>query len=179
MLGGVAIFYFFATALAMAVACAGPDVRAKFCSAYLMVAWGLSNRIFLTNPADDALAAFSFWDMLAVIAIYGAFLRWPSRWMALMLAALTTQVIFQAYHRFGDPEHRSIVAAFAANEAMYVLQLISVTIPTIAQLRRRARARRLRERSRTRRGAIPPPYDGWEPPGRRLKSGPAEPGSAR
>lgn len=164
MLGAVAILYFFATALAMAVACAGPDTRAKFCSAYLMIAWGLSNRIFITSAPEDALAQFSFWDVLAAIGIWWALLRWPSRWMAALLAALSTQVIFQLIQRFGAGD---VSDHFWVNELLYCAQLIAVTTPTIAQFRRRRRARRARERARPRgRSSWPPPYDGWQPPAR-------------
>lgn len=159
MLGAVAISYFCAAALVMAIACSGPDVRAKFASAYLMCAWGLSNFIFTTRDPDQALADFSFWDAAAVAVFYAMFLRWRSRWLALLLAALTTQVIFQLYHAAGGQVRHDTIAAFAANEAMYVLQLAAVCIPTIASVLRRLRRRRARGRTKIR-----PPYEGWEPP---------------
>lgn len=163
MLGAVAMFYFYAAAAAMAIACAGPDMRAKFCSAYLMFAWGLTNRIALdAASADEALLQLSPWDIGAVAVIYILMMAWPARWTALMLAALTTQVIFQVWHAAQDPADSSIVAAHAANEAMYVVQLVSVTIPTLTKWGRLVR-RRLKRSPRVRRPP-PPPYDGWQPP---------------
>lgn len=157
-MGAVAIFYFFATAFAMAVACCGPDPRAKLCSAYLLGAWAFSNAIFMQHTPADALELYTLPDLLAALVVYVVWLGWPTRWMTLFLAALSVQVAFQFYD--GIRDQAGTPAAHWANEVMFDLQLLAVCVPTAAQLWRRFRPR-------TRRPAkimIRPPYPGWSPP---------------
>jgi hypothetical protein len=159
-MGAVAIFYFFATAFAMAVACCGPDARAKLCSAYLMGSWAFSNAIFLQNTPADALELYTVPDLLAALVVYLVWLRWPSRWLTLFLAALSVQVIFQLYDRMNPPGEAGAAAAHWVNELMFDLQLLAVCSPTVVQLWRRFRPR---PRQRVK-ASIPPPYVGWHPP---------------
>lgn len=157
-MGAVAIFYFFATAFAMAVACCGPDPRAKLCSAYLMGAWAFTNAISMANTPCDKMELFTLPDLGAAAIVYIVFLRWPSRWMAMFLAALSVQVIFQLVDRLRGDGACGSLAAHWANEVMFDLQLVAVCIPTISML-----LKKLRRRRRAR-GRIPPPYPGWQPP---------------
>lgn len=156
-MGVVAISYFFATAFAMAIACCGPDPRAKLCSAYLMCSWCLSNHIFQTNSRADTIESFFFMDALASMIIYLVMLMWPSRWLALLLAALGAQVVMEGYYQLIAPESRNDYGSFLVNNLLYILQLIAVVLPTL----RRMIPRR---RPPPERAVIPPPYEGWEPP---------------
>jgi hypothetical protein len=161
MLGAVAIFYFCATALAMVVACCGPDARAKVCAGYLMCAWALSNRIFLTSGADEALRLFSPWDLGAVLVIYVMMLRWPTRWILVLLTALTTQVVFQVY--YGITGENLGGHYLLNNEVLYWPQLVAVTIPTISKWRRVLQRWARRRDGRRRFRDEYPPAPSWQP----------------
>lgn len=159
-MGAVAMFYFFAAAFVMAVACSGPDIRAKFCSAYLLGAWAMSNHIWVGADPNAALDAFTWPDAIAASLALWALLIWPSRWLAVVAAALTTQVIFQIHHSMQDPMTRQAAPANWVNELLYDVQLVATCTPTVAQT-----WRRLRRRRRARKAAeIPPPYPAWENP---------------
>lgn len=157
-MGGVAIGFFFATAFSMAIACCGPDPRAKLCSAYLFCSWCLSNHIFQTRPPADAIEGFYVMDVFGSMTIYVVLLIWPARWIALLTAALTAQVLMEGYYLILAPEHRSNYGAFLVNNLLYVLQLIAVDLPTLRRI-----TPRLRPRQRVK-VVIPPPYEGWVPP---------------
>lgn len=157
-MGEVAIFYFFAASFALATACAGRDVRAKFVAAYLLGTWMISNDIFLNNPPAKTLEMFSFIDVLAVFTLTIVLIRWPSRWLAVIIGALALQVLLQLEHRFDPFGTTSTWVAFLRNEALYALMLATVCTPTIAPLIRR------RRKPKSRRVEIAPPYEGWKPP---------------
>lgn len=169
-MGAVAIGYFFATAFAMAVACCGPDPRAKLCSAYLLCSWMISNRIFQTNTPPETMEDFFFLDVASSLVIYLVMLLWPSRWLALLLAALSAQVLMEAYYEIIAPEHRNDYGSFLVNNLLFALQLIAVTLPTVRHFRpRRPPAPRAPPRK------IPPPYEGWLPPSERYAMPASEP----
>lgn len=159
-MGAVAIGYGFATAFAMAIACCGRDPRAKLCSAYLMCAWLLSNHIFLSRSTEDTVDAFFLMDMAATFVLYSVLLLWPSRWLALLLGALTAQVVMETYYLIIAPESRNNFGSILANNLLYALQLVAVILPTVGRLIPRRRPPPARKRG------IPPPYEGWEAPSR-------------
>lgn len=159
-MGAVAIFWFFAAAFAMGIACCGKDPRAKLCSAYLLGTWMISNQIFATRPPADTLEAFSYLDVMACGTIYAVAMRWPSRWIFLLLAGLGTQIFMQVAYRLGVQS--SDYMAFLLNNLLYGVQLVAVTLPTVAPRRRRRWIDRAPARRRSER--IDPPYEGWEPP---------------
>jgi hypothetical protein len=156
--GAVAMGYFFAAAFALAVACCGRDPRAKLCAAYLICSWLASNQIFQHSDPTQALDRFSYLDVTALYILFVVLVRWPSRWLTLLVSALLAQVALQAYYAFLDPEARNDYTAFLANNLLYIVQLVAVTIPTFF------RARRRRVIRRGRKSQIAPPYPNWVAP---------------
>lgn len=161
MLGAVAIFWFFAAAFAMAIACCGKDPRAKLVSAYLLCTWLSSNQIFHAGTMEEVMDAFSAVDIVAAMVLYIALMRWRSVWLATIVAALFVQVGLQAYYLTIDAEFRNDYRAILLNNLLYGVQLVAVASPTLFKPSRRRRAAMKRGRRANR---INPPYEGWEPP---------------
>lgn len=141
---GIAIGWGIAAIFAAAAAFCGPNRMAKFVAAYLFAAWLVSNKIFWARTPEVTIEWFAYMDTLAVCILLCLWFRWPSRWLGVVVAALFSQLVFQAHYTLQAPEDRNEWAAFFVNNVLYGIQLAAVVSPTFTRPKRRdsVRARR-------------------------------------
>lgn len=169
MMGWLAVCYGIAAAFALAISCCGPSHLAKIAGAYLFGSWLLSNKAF-GKDLELVMEAFTYIDFFGASCFLILYLRTPLHWIGLILVSTVCQLLLHLGLLFSPPTHAWHYWNIVGNNALYVVQLIAVCIPTAlgvaaGKLRGpRWPLRPRRERPNLRVVKIKPPYPGWEPP---------------
>lgn len=143
-MNAVGLAFGVSAAVAFAIAYWGPNQKAKWIAGYLVASWAVSNGLFVTQSPDGALQGFAYMDCFAAAALFVVWLSRPSAWLGVVVAALYSQLTFNALHHFGISIFESEWIAYFINDFLFAVQIVAVTLQRFSRSRPRSSVDRAR-----------------------------------
>jgi hypothetical protein len=136
-MGGVALGFGIFAAFAMAIACCGPNPVAKLTGAALFANWALSNLFNLNLAFYDTTVGWSYLDIAMVAILTPVWMRWPSLWLGVIVAASWAQIAFHFGFLLGERSYQDAWNSTLINNLLFAIELAFVTGPTLTRERGR------------------------------------------
>lgn len=145
---GTMVFWGVMSCITSIVAACGPSRLARICAIYLMFGWAVSNLLHFEVPYISRREGFTYLDVAGSATMVIVFLRYPYRWLGVVIASTFAQLFLHFWViGYAPPAQRWTFDLI--NNLLYGLQLVATSTPTFG----RYRLERPAKRRRPRRGA--------------------------